>query len=187
MQNGIRERLEGHQLIPVVTIKDLAKVDQIVNDLLDKKISIIEVTLRTAVSLEAIKHIKLTYGDRLTVGAGTVIAPAQIDQLKEIGVDFMVSPGYSSTLGKAMEASGIAYLPGACTPGEIITCIEDGYNVLKFFPAEQFGGRKALATYSQVFTGVQFCPTGGITADTYASYLELPNVICVGGSWMVTT
>ena len=185
MQNGIRELLNGHQLIPVVTIADLGDVDLIVNDLLEKKITIIEVTLRTDVSLEAIKQIKEKYGDRLTVGAGTVISPEQIDQLKLIGADFMVSPGYTPALGKYMEASGIAYLPGACTPGEIITCYENDCLMLKFFPAEQFGGRKALATYSQVFTNIQFCPTGGITEDTYTSYLELPNVSCVGGSWMV--
>jgi 2-dehydro-3-deoxyphosphogluconate aldolase/(4S)-4-hydroxy-2-oxoglutarate aldolase len=185
MQNGILDLLNGHQVVPVVTITDLANVDAVVTDLLEKNISIIEVTLRTDVSLEAIKQIKTTYGDRLTVGAGTVISAEQIDQLKEIGADFMVSPGYTTSLGIHLRESGIAFLPGACTPSEIITCYEDGCRVLKFFPAEQFGGRGALSTYSQVFPKVQFCPTGGITEGTYPSYLELPNVICVGGSWMV--
>jgi 2-dehydro-3-deoxyphosphogluconate aldolase/(4S)-4-hydroxy-2-oxoglutarate aldolase len=184
-QNGIETVINGHQIIPVVTIERAQEIDPIIERLLTNGIRIIEVTLRTDFALEGIERIKKQYGDDIVVGAGTVIRPDQIERLAQIGIDFMVSPGLSSDLADAMDQSGIAFLPGVATPSEIIACVGRGYNVLKFFPAELFGGIPALKTYGQVFPSVQFCPTGGITQDTYPSYLSLSNVVSVGGSWMM--
>ena len=184
-QNGIEEVIKGHEIIPVVTIENEREVEPIIERLLEDGIHIIEVTLRTHFAITGIELIKKKYGDRITVGAGTVVHIDQIEHLKRIGVDFMVSPGLSAALGDALEQSEIPFLPGVSTPSEIIECIGKGYTLLKFFPAELFGGLHALKTYGQVFPGVRFCPTGGITQSTYLSYLDLTNVVSVGGSWMM--
>jgi 2-dehydro-3-deoxyphosphogluconate aldolase/(4S)-4-hydroxy-2-oxoglutarate aldolase len=183
-QNGIRELLSSHQIVPVVTINQESDIAIILQKLKVHNIGIIEVTLRTPYALTAIEYLKQN-AKHLVVGAGTVINTEQIGLLKNLNIDFIVSPGGSDKLFGALENSGIPFLPGACTPSEFISCAERGYDLLKFFPADLFGGIKALKTYSQVFGGIMFCPTGGITEETYRDYLELPNVQSVGGSWMM--
>jgi 2-dehydro-3-deoxyphosphogluconate aldolase/(4S)-4-hydroxy-2-oxoglutarate aldolase len=183
-QNGIKTLLATHQIIPVVTIQHESEITGVLDKLKAHGINIIEVTLRTPYALIAIEYLKNNAPD-LVVGAGTVIHTNQIEALKALHVDFIVSPGGSERLFDHFEQSGIPFLPGASTPSEIIRCTERGYDLLKFFPADLFGGINALKTYSQVFSGINFCPTGGITKETYRDYLELPNVQSVGGSWMM--
>ena len=183
-QNGIKELLATHQIVPVVTIQSEDEIHGIVEKLNAQQINIIEVTLRTPYALAAIEFLK-NNTNSLVVGAGTVINAEQIEALKALNTDFIVSPGGSDRLFDELEHSGIPFLPGACTPSEIIICAERGYDLLKFFPADLFGGINALKTYGQVFNRIQFCPTGGITKDTYRDYLELQNVKSVGGSWMM--
>lgn len=183
-QNGIKGLLETHQIIPVVTIHHESEITGVLDKLKAQGINIIEVTLRTSYALTAIEYLKKNT-NHLVVGAGTVINNDQIHALKQLNIDFIVSPGGSNNLFIELENSGIPFLPGACTPSEIISCAERGYDLLKFFPADLFGGINALKTYSQVFSGINFCPTGGITIETYRDYLELPNVENVGGSWMM--
>ena len=183
-QNGIKELLATHQIVPVVTINQESEISSVLEKLKAHDINIIEVTLRTPYALTAIEYLK-NNANHLVVGAGTVINTNQVHVLKQLNIDFIVSPGGSDNLFIELENSGIPFLPGACTPSEIITCAERGYDLLKFFPADLFGGINALKTYSQVFTGIMFCPTGGITKETYRDYLELPNVQSVGGSWMM--
>ena len=185
IQNGIRQLLDNHKVIPVVTIENEEQIEPIIKKLAALKISVVEVTLRTNFALSAIQVLQNEYKGLITVGAGTVVSESQVASLHSIGVDFMVSPGSSYQLGNLMEASKIPFLPGAATPSEIIQCMERGWDTLKFFPADLFGGIKALKTYGQVFSSISFCPTGGIDESTYQDYLSLENVVSVGGSWMI--
>ena len=116
---------------------------------------------------------------------GTVVKVEQIQKAIELGIDFMVSPGLNSILAPHFENSNIAFIPGVATPSEIIEGIQLGYDTFKLFPAEIFGGVKLLKTYNGLFPDIKFCPTGGINEKNYEAYLKLPNVMCVGGSWVV--
>lgn len=184
-QNNIKRVLEKHKVIPVVTINNVDEIEGIINGLIEKGIFCIEVTLRTDFALSAIEIIKSTYGHQLSVGVGTVVSKEQIKALQALNVDFIVSPGINTELGKYLMESGIPFIPGVATPSDIILGIQMGWDTFKFFPANLFGGMDALKTYGQVFPSVNFCPTGGINSDTFNSYLELKNVISVGGSWMM--
>jgi 2-dehydro-3-deoxyphosphogluconate aldolase/(4S)-4-hydroxy-2-oxoglutarate aldolase len=183
-QNNIRAVLSKHPAIPVVTFHEISEVVPQLEKLTANGIQCIEITLRTAVSFEAIAEAKKTFGDRMDIGVGTLVSVAQIEKATSLGVNFMVSPGIHPTLAPALESSGIAFIPGVATPSEIISGLQLGWDTFKFFPAQLFGGLDALKTYGQVFPEVRFCPTGGIKADTFERYLELPNVLSVGGSWM---
>lgn len=185
IQNNIQNILAKHPIVPVVTIHSADEIEGIIAGLFAKNIYCIEVTLRTEFAFEALEIIKSSYGNKLAVGVGTVVNKTQIQKVKEIGVDFIVSPGISLELAKDLEASGIAFIPGVATPSDIIAGIQLGWNVFKFFPANLFGGIGALKTYGQVFPSITFCPTGGIDGNTYEEYLQLQNVISVGGSWMM--
>jgi 2-dehydro-3-deoxyphosphogluconate aldolase / (4S)-4-hydroxy-2-oxoglutarate aldolase len=184
-QNNIEQILKENQVIPVVTFNNVKEVDHVIDKILSKNIKCIEVTLRTDAAIDCIKYIKQKYSSKIKVGMGTVINSEQISNAINLKVDFMVSPGISRTLVNAFEKSNIAYIPGVSTPSEIIKAINLGLNTLKFFPANLFGGIDALKTYGQVFPNVKFCPTGGINENTYQHYLDLNNVIAVGGSWMM--
>jgi 2-dehydro-3-deoxyphosphogluconate aldolase/(4S)-4-hydroxy-2-oxoglutarate aldolase len=120
----------------------------------------------------------------MDIGVGTLVSVAQIEKAASLGVNFLVSPSINTALAKAMESYGIIFIPGVATPSEMISGLQPGWDTFKFFPAHLFGGLDALKTYGQVFPEVRFCPTGRIKADTNERYLELPNVLSVGGSWM---
>lgn len=183
-QNNIRGILEKHSVIPVVTFNSLQEVEPMIEKLLSRNIHCIEITLRTEVAFETIQKVNEEFKKEISVGMGTVISKAQIQKAVEIGIDFMVSPGISTALFEDLEKSKIAFIPGVATPSEIILGLQQGWDTFKFFPAHLFGGLEALKTYGQVFPQVKFCPTGGITEETYHNYLALSNIISVGGSWM---
>jgi 2-dehydro-3-deoxyphosphogluconate aldolase / (4S)-4-hydroxy-2-oxoglutarate aldolase len=175
--------LEGQKFVPVVTFNEGDDLKGFAQYLLSIGIACIEVTLRTDYALTAIEKLKNQFGQDMAIGAGTVITSKQVEALKEIEIDFIVSPGLSNQVhAKAMEAE-IPFLPGVATPSEIIQAAELEINVLKFFPAHINGGLPALKTYAQVFPEVKFCPTGGINQETSQDYLALDNVFAVGGSW----
>lgn len=184
-QNNIEAILKDHPMIPVVTINSESEIDPMISKLKKMNIFCIEVTLRTDFAFKALQIIKNRYADSISVGVGTVISKEQIDKLVSIGVDFIVSPGLTPVLYNHLLASSIPFIPGVTTPSEIMQAIELGCDKLKFFPANLFGGIKALKTYGNVFPQVKFCPTGGVNELTYEEYLSLKNVISVGGSWMV--
>ncbi|MDG1332476.1 MAG: bifunctional 4-hydroxy-2-oxoglutarate aldolase/2-dehydro-3-deoxy-phosphogluconate aldolase [Crocinitomicaceae bacterium] len=184
-QNNIENVLKNHPLIPVVTIHSEDEIDPIISTLKSRNVNCIEVTLRTDFAFEALQIIKDRYSDSITLGVGTVISTDQIDKLAAIGVDFIVSPGLTSKLYHHFMASSIPFIPGVASPSEIIQAIELGCDMLKFFPANLFGGINALKTYGNVFPQVKFCPTGGVSESTFEDYLALNNVISVGGSWMM--
>lgn len=183
-QNNIREQLKDHNVIPVVTFKAGDDPIDLMNYLLDQGISCIEITMRTVEGLKAIEVLKNKMGSKVLVGAGTVTSFDQINKLRNLGTDFLVSPGLTAKLQIFMEESGIPYLPGIATPSEIMRAKEMGLDTLKFFPANLFGGLSTLKTYKSVFPEIVFCPTGGITPSTSPDYLALDNVFAVGGSWL---
>lgn len=185
IQNNIESVLKKHSIIPVVTVTDLSEIDFTISTLLSKKINCVEVTLRTPIAFEAIKEIKNKFGNELSVGVGTIVSIENIQMAIECGVDFMVSPGMNKELVMAMRDSTIPFIPGVATPSDIMLGMALDCQFLKFFPANLFGSVAALKTYQQVFPNVQFCPTGGLTEITYLEYLQLTNVLSVGGSWML--
>lgn len=184
-QFNIEDVLSGSPLIPVVTINALSEVDTVYEQLKSQGISCIEITLRTAVSWEAIRLFKERYGNEFSVGVGTILSIRDIERCQEVKVDFLVSPGTSDTMIAALNTCGIPFLPGVATPSEIIRGLEAGWKCFKFFPADLFGGIKALKTYGSVFSEAKFCPTGGINESNYKDFLALENVMSVGGSWLL--
>ncbi|WP_430404170.1 bifunctional 4-hydroxy-2-oxoglutarate aldolase/2-dehydro-3-deoxy-phosphogluconate aldolase [Fluviicola sp.] len=184
-QFNIEKILTGNPLIPVVTINALSELDMVYNQLKSHGISCIEITLRTAVSWDAIQLFKERYGDEFSVGVGTIKSVGDIERCKEVQVDFLVSPGVSDAMRDALNKCGIPFLPGVATPSEIIQGLEAGWKFFKFFPADLFGGLKALKTYGSVFSDAKFCPTGGISETNYKDFLALENVLSVGGSWLL--
>jgi 2-dehydro-3-deoxyphosphogluconate aldolase/(4S)-4-hydroxy-2-oxoglutarate aldolase len=144
---------------------------------------VLEITLRTQTALEALKAIAAEVPDAV-VGAGTVLEPAQVEHVKRAGARFAVSPGCTPALVTAARAAGLPFLPGIQTVSEAMILVEQGFRLLKFFPAGAAGGPGWLKAVAAPLAGLRFCPTGGIGADTAAAYLSLANVACLGGSWV---
>ena len=175
--------LDRVPVIPVVVLHDVDHAVPVARALIEGGIPVIELTLRTPVALDAIEAIA-TQVPEILVGAGTVVAPAQAKDALSAGAQFLVSPGTTDALVGAMKDTGLPHLPGAATVSEVLRLIELGYSEMKLFPAEASGGRDFLRSIASPVPQARFCPTGGITASTAASYLSLPNVGCVGGSWL---
>ncbi|CDX30886.1 multifunctional 2-keto-3-deoxygluconate 6-phosphate aldolase and 2-keto-4-hydroxyglutarate aldolase and oxaloacetate decarboxylase [Mesorhizobium sp. ORS 3359] len=175
--------LNGQPVIPVLKIANVADAVPLARALSRGGLRAIEITLRTADALEAIRRVAAEVEDAV-VGAGTILDARQFDEAARAGSKFIVSPGITSQLLDAANDSPVPLLPGAITPGEIMAAREAGLRFLKFFPAEQSGGIASLKAFASPLADVKFCPTGGITARNAADYLSLPNVICVGGSWV---
>lgn len=178
--------LKLQPVVPVLVIRDLAHAVPLARALVAGGLKAIEITLRTPVALEAIRAVADTV-DGAVPGAGTVLNARQFHQAVEAGSQFIVSPGTTQELLDVARKSPVPMLPGAATPSEVMALREEGYEVLKFFPAEQAGGAAYLKSLSSPLAGTLFCPTGGITPDNARDYLSLPNVVCVGGSWVAPT
>ncbi len=175
--------LEGQPVIPVLKIDTLSDAVPLARALVAGGLPAIEITLRTPDAMDAIRLVADEVEGAI-VGAGTILRPRQFDKAAEAGAKFIVSPGTTQELLDVARSSEVPLLPGAVTPSEIMSISEEGYSVLKFFPAEQAGGAGFLGALASPLAGVRFCPTGGITAANANDYLSLPNVICVGGSWV---
>lgn len=175
--------LERQPVIPVLKINRLADAVPLACSLVAGGLPAIEITLRTPDAVDAIRLVAEEVKDAV-VGAGTILTPRQYDKASEAGAQFIVSPGTTQELLDAARESDVPLLPGAVTPSEIMSIYEEGYSVLKFFPAEQAGGARFLSALASPLSGIRFCPTGGISAANAADYLKLANVICVGGSWI---
>lgn len=179
----IESLLDVSPVIPVVVLQDAAHAVPVARALVAGGVPIIELTLRTTVALESVRRIAAEVPEIL-VGAGTVVRPEQAAEAAAAGAQFLVSPGSTPSLLDAMTDTGLPHLPGMSTVSEALALLERGYRDMKYFPAEPSGGTAFLkAMYSPVPVA-RFCPTGGITAVTAGSYLRLPNVGCVGGSWL---
>ena len=175
--------LESQPVIPVLKIRRLADAVPLARALVAGGLPAIEITLRTADAIDAIRLVAEEV-EGAVVGAGTILTPRQYDKAAEAGSKFIVSPGTTQELLDAARQSEVPLLPGAITPSEIMSIYEEGYSILKFFPAEQAGGARFLSALSSPLSGIRFCPTGGITPTNASDYLKLSNVICVGGSWV---
>ncbi|MFI6652650.1 bifunctional 4-hydroxy-2-oxoglutarate aldolase/2-dehydro-3-deoxy-phosphogluconate aldolase [Streptomyces sp. NPDC050529] len=171
-------------VVPVVVLEDAADAVPLARALVAGGLPAIEVTLRTAAALDAIKAIAAEVPDAV-VGAGTVISARNVSDTVTAGARFLVSPGWTDALLDAMKASGVPFLPGVSTTSEVVALLERGVTEMKFFPAEAAGGTAYLKALSAPLPQARFCPTGGISLASAPSYLALPNVGCVGGSWMV--
>lgn len=171
-------------VVPVIVIEDIATAVPLARALVAGGLTLLEITLRTPVALEALRRIAGEV-DGALCGVGTVLTPDQLATAEQAGARFAVSPGATARLLDAAENSAVPLLPGANTPSETMALRERGYRLQKFFPAEQSGGAAYLSSLSTVISDVRFCPTGGITVDKAPSYLALKNVICVGGSWIM--
>jgi 2-dehydro-3-deoxyphosphogluconate aldolase / (4S)-4-hydroxy-2-oxoglutarate aldolase len=181
--SALKPVLEGQPVIPVVVIEDVAHAVGMAKALVAGGLSAIEVTLRTAAALEAIRRIAGEVEGAI-IGAGTILDPKTFAEAVTAGARYIVSPGLTRDLVAVANDHAAPLLPGAVTPSEMMEARAAGYTYLKFFPAEQAGGADYLNAISSPLKGLMFCPTGGITADSAISYLKLPNVVCVGGSWI---
>ncbi|GAA9663673.1 bifunctional 4-hydroxy-2-oxoglutarate aldolase/2-dehydro-3-deoxy-phosphogluconate aldolase [Helicobacter pylori] len=183
MQDKIIEVLQISPIVPVVVIEDLNDAVPLAQSLIEGGIHIIEVTLRSSCALEAIELIAKNV-PKMRVGAGTILNPTQLEQAQNRGAEFLISPGLTIKLLEYAKKKDMPLIPGVSSSSEVMQALELGYNALKFFPAEYCGGVKLLDAFNGPFKGVKFCPTGGISADNMHSYLNLENVLCVGGSWL---
>ncbi|WP_329277654.1 bifunctional 4-hydroxy-2-oxoglutarate aldolase/2-dehydro-3-deoxy-phosphogluconate aldolase [Streptomyces sp. NBC_01451] len=171
-------------VVPVVVVEDLADAVPLARALVAGGLPAIEVTLRTPVALDAIRAVAEGVPGAV-VGAGTLISPAQVSDALAAGARFLVSPGWTDVLLESMRAAGVPFLPGVSTTSEVVALLERGVREMKFFPAEAAGGTAYLKSLSGPLPQARFCPTGGIGPANAPEYLALPNVGCVGGSWML--
>ena len=178
-------QLRAAPLIPVLTIRDLSKAEDLALALQAGGLKNLEVTLRTPVALEAIALMKAA-APELMIGAGTVLSEGDVEACFKVGADFIVTPGSSPGLRAALLKADANVMVGVATATEIMSRLEEGFGVLKFFPAEQSGGVAALKSFGGPLPDARFCPTGGVTVDKIAGYLALHNVVAVGGTWIAT-
>lgn len=178
----IEEIMRMAPVIPVLVVDDVAQARPLAEALVAGGLRVLEVTLRTPAALDVIRRMNLVPG--AIVGAGTVTNAKQLDEARAAGAEFIVSPGLTEPLGKAAIASGLPFLPGIATAGDIMRGLDMGLTHFKFFPATAAGGIPALKALAAPFHQCRFCPTGGITEDTAADWLAVDPVLCVGGSWV---
>ncbi|MEV0242807.1 bifunctional 4-hydroxy-2-oxoglutarate aldolase/2-dehydro-3-deoxy-phosphogluconate aldolase [Streptomyces sp. NPDC050674] len=171
-------------VVPVVVIEEAGDAVPLARALVAGGLPAIEVTLRTPAALAAIREIARGVPGAV-VGAGTVVRPGQVGEAVAAGSRFLVSPGWTDGLLEAMRASGVPFLPGVSTASEVVALLERGVREMKFFPAQAAGGTAYLRSLSGPLPQARFCPTGGIGPASAPDYLALPNVGCVGGSWML--
>lgn len=169
-------------VIPVLVVDDAATAQPLARALVSGGLPALEVTLRTPAALEVIQEMAQVPGGQ--VGAGTLLTPADVEAAKAAGATFGVSPGATSTLIDACLANELPLLPGAASASEVMALLERGLSTLKFFPAEAAGGAPFLKSLASPLPQASFCPTGGVSLKNARDYLSLPNILCVGGSWV---
>lgn len=175
--------LESGPVIPVIVVHNAGIAPDLARALVAGGVRILEVTLRSPAALDAIRAIRDQVPEAV-VGAGTVRTPQQLDAALQAGAVFGVSPGLTEDLARAARTADIPFLPGVATISEVMRAIEQGFRALKLFPAEAAGGTALLKAWAGPLPDPVFCPTGGVNAANMARYLALPNVRCVGGSWL---
>ena len=182
-ESPLRALLRHAPVIPVYTPASVEEAVRVASALVRGGLPVIEVTLRTPAALDAIRAIARDVPGAI-VGAGTVLDAAQVEAVRAAGAAFGVSPGATPCLLAAIKANQLPFLPGIATASELMQGLEAGLDTFKFFPAVPAGGVAMLSSFAGPFAQVKFCPTGGITPDTAPDFLRLPNVICLGGSWL---
>ena len=184
--NAARAILTRSGIMPVVTVTSAEQGVAIARALVAGGLSAIEVTLRSAAALDAVRAIKQAT-PQLLVGVGTVCHAGHVRAAEAAGADFLVSPGTTPALAEALLASTLPSIPGAATPSEIMALLDHGFSCVKLFPASALGGIPRIKALAGPFPDLRLCPTGGIGEHDAADYLAQPNVLCVGGSWMVAS
>ena len=179
----IRDVLALAPVIPVLTVEKLAHAAPLAKALYAGGLKVLEITLRTDVALDVIAAMRAAVPAAM-VGVGTVVRPQDFKRADGAGAQFAVTPGLTPELADAARNVGFPLLPGIVTPSDILQALHFGYDTLKFFPAQQAGGIAMLQAFAGPFANVAFCPTGGISRETAPAFLKLPNVLCVGGSWV---
>lgn len=178
------DRLAGVPVIPVLEFHSVDEALRVSEALVAGGLPVLEITLRTPVAIEAMRAVAAAL-PQAVVGAGTVLDVAQLHAVRDAGAQFAVSPGLTPRLAEGARDAGISLLPGVATASEAMAALEAGFTFLKFFPAEAAGGMPMLKSLNGPLPRLRFCPTGGIDAARAPAYLALPNVVCVGGSWVV--
>ncbi|AQV97654.1 2-dehydro-3-deoxyphosphogluconate aldolase [Cupriavidus necator] len=187
MQNQTSPLLQRLADVPVIPVLEFHSVDEALHvseALVSGGLPLLEITLRTPVALEAIRAVAAAL-PQACVGAGTVLNVDQLHAVRDAGAQFAVSPGLTPALAEGAKGAGISLLPGVATASEAMAALEAGFTFLKFFPAQAAGGVPMLKSLGGPLPQLRFCPTGGIDAALAPTYLALPNVVCVGGSWVV--
>jgi 2-dehydro-3-deoxyphosphogluconate aldolase/(4S)-4-hydroxy-2-oxoglutarate aldolase len=179
---AIRDVLARAPVIPVLVVEELAHAAPLARALCAGGLTVLEITLRTPVALAAIEAMRAAVPTAI-VGAGTLTRAGEMAQARAAGAQFGVTPGLTRELAAAASAAALPLLPGVMTPAELLSAREAGFDTFKFFPAREAGGVPMLQAFAGPFAEARFCPTGGITRESAPSYLELGNVLCVGGSW----
>jgi 2-dehydro-3-deoxyphosphogluconate aldolase/(4S)-4-hydroxy-2-oxoglutarate aldolase len=175
--------LKVSPVIPVITIDNADDAVPLAQALLEGGISIMEITLRTEAGLQSIENVAKAL-PQMTVGAGTVLNTTQFDAVCNAGATFAISPGFTDQLLTHAAKSSIPLIPGVATASEIMQAMESGFDTFKLFPANIAGGAAALKAFNGPFQDIKFCPTGGVNLDNINDYLQLPNVLCAGGTWL---
>ena len=186
MHNSIKTYLSLSPVVPVLVITTDKNVEYLIEAIIKGNINCVEITLRTPCALNVIKKIAKTFPE-LTIGAGTVLSKDDLSKVEDAGASFAVSPGSTYELAKKAIKMNFPFLPGVSTASEIMSLIDLGYKYFKFFPAMAAGGIKYINSLKGPFPEIMFCPTGGINQINAIEWLNLTNVICVGGSWIVPT
>lgn len=171
------------KVLPVIEIDDAAQAEGLADALARGGLTILELTLRSAAALPSLKRMKSTHPD-LIIGMGTVLTIADAKSSIDAGADFLVTPGATETLLAGVTDLGVMALPGVATISEAMRAMEHGFSFLKFFPAEASGGVSTLKAFAGPLPAARFCPTGGVSIEKIPAYRALPNVVCVGGSWV---
>lgn len=184
MSIQLRHLLTQAPIVPVISISDIDSAVPLARALIAGGIPVLEVTLRTAHGLEAIRRIRAEVEGAI-VGVGTVLNERDLDSAVAAGSEFIITPGLTDRLLQAGIDCGVPFMPAVATVSDLMRCLENGLDTLKFFPAEAMGGVKTLKAFAGPFPDVCFCPTGGIGVHNIADYLALPTVLTVGGSWVV--
>lgn len=177
--------LANYRVLPVITATDVASTVELVRALRRGGMKAVEITLRTPAALESITAVAAEVPD-MVVAAGTVTNPTELHSAIEAGASMVVSPGSTPALLRAAREAGIDFVPGVATASEVMLGLDEGYDCFKLFPAVAVGGMQLLKSLAGPFPDVKFCPTGGLTQANFREFLALPNVVCCGGSWMVS-
>ncbi|MCL6710658.1 bifunctional 4-hydroxy-2-oxoglutarate aldolase/2-dehydro-3-deoxy-phosphogluconate aldolase [Pseudomonas sp. R2.Fl] len=183
-QEKAEQLLRAAGILPVVTVHTLDEARRVSEALLAGGLPAIELTLRTPVAMEALAMLKRELPD-IVIGAGTVLTVEQMQRSIDAGADFLVTPGTTAEMADALADAAVPVVPGAATPTELLSLMARGFRVCKLFPASAVGGLAMLKGLAGPLSELKLCPTGGIGEDTAADYLSQPNVVCIGGSWMV--
>jgi 2-dehydro-3-deoxyphosphogluconate aldolase / (4S)-4-hydroxy-2-oxoglutarate aldolase len=183
-QNQAERLLREAGILPIVTVDSVDQAHRLADALLAGGLRSIELTLRTPVALEALEALKKSLPE-IVIGAGTVLTEAQIRGSIDAGADFLVTPGTPAALADALAKAPLPVVPGAATPTELLSLMARGFRVCKLFPASAVGGLAMVKGLAAPLAGLKLCPTGGIGEKDAAEYLSQPNVVCIGGSWMV--